>query len=222
MAIFFGFIFLDQVNVCLHNDLFVLIVVFGLRGGCAFFPDFDVLSDLPSLVGAAGAAFLDVDSSLRGIRNHSSDVGSANDSSSTKLLPTARCEDFPPFCRCPGLPLGLVHWYSLATQSLPVRKEAFTCIAFPDKCFVFVSQLVPEGMEMLVVRSMNVVAQFMQHRVRDLFYREELPLIARVAETEADLFVAVDVQAKQIRLCGIKFTESADTPVSLAHDGFDQ
>ena len=69
--------------------------------------------------------------------------------------------------------------------------------------------------------SMDVMAQFMQHRVGDLFYWQELPFITRIAKTEANLLVAVDVQTQKVALLWIKFTKCANAPISLTHDGFD-
>ena len=87
---------------------------------------------------------------------------------------------------------------------------------------MFISQLVPECMEMLIVRSMDVMTQFVQHRVGDLFDWQKLPLISGIAETEADLLVAVDIQAKKIGLLWIELTKGADAPIPLTHDGFDE
>ena len=222
LAILLGFLFLDQIDVSLHDDALVLVVVFGLSGGGALFLDLDVFCDLASLICAAGAAFLDVDSPLCGIRNHSSNVGSTQDGSATQFLPATCRKHFPSLCRCSCLPPGLVHRYPLTAEPLALGKESFSRITLPDQSLMLIPQLVPECMEMLIVRSVDVMAQFMQHRVGDLFDWKELPFVSGVSETKADLLVAVDVQAKKIGLGWIEFTKRADAPIPLTHDGFDE
>lgn len=48
-----------------------------------------------------------------------------------------------------------MHWYTATTELLALRKEAFTGVSLANEGFVFVSKLVPEFVEMFVVRAVD-------------------------------------------------------------------
>jgi hypothetical protein len=52
-----------------------------------------------------------------------------------------------------------VHGYAPTTapEPVPVSKEAFPCVTFPDESLMLVSQLVPQGMKFAVVWAMDDV-----------------------------------------------------------------
>lgn len=87
---------------------------------------------------------------------------------------------------------------------------------------MLIPQLIPQRMERLVMRPMHVMTQLVQHGVDDVLEREELALIGRRAEPEADLLAAVDVQAEQVGFGGVELAEDVDAPVALPHQRFDE
>jgi hypothetical protein len=74
-----------------------------------------------------------------------------------------------------------VQWHSLTAEPLAIGQESFTRVAFPHKRFVLIPELIPESMKVLVVGSMDIMTQFVQHRISDLLYRQELSFITGVA-----------------------------------------
>lgn len=55
-----------------------------------------------------------------------------------------------------------MHGDAAASELVSVREEAFACVAFADKLLVFGAELVPEGVEGFIVRSVDYVAEPME------------------------------------------------------------
>lgn len=62
----------------------------------------------------------------------------------------------------------------------------------------------------------------MQHRIHHLLQGQKLALVRRIPQSQAYLLTSVDVQAQEIPLVRIEFTERSHFPGSLPHDWFDQ
>lgn len=74
-------------------------------------------------------------------------------------------------------------------------------------------------MKSLVVGPVNIVAELVQHSVHDLFQGKELPLVGRVAKTQAYFLAFVPVETEEVLLWRPEFGQNTDSPASLAHDG---
>src|SRR5947209_8680521 len=156
LAIFLSFLFLDQINACLHNHLLVFIIFLSFSNGSALFLDLNIPGDLPSFIRAASTSLLNGNPPLGGVCNDSSNISSAHDRSSAKLLPPASGEHSSCLSRCPSPPFGLVEWYSVTAKPLAIGQESFTRVAFPYKRFVLIPELIPESMKVLIVWSMDI------------------------------------------------------------------
>ena len=62
----------------------------------------------------------------------------------------------------------------------------------------------------------------MQHRIDDLFEREELTLVIRVPQSKTYFLAFVDIKPKEVLLMWVEFTERPYFPGPPAHDRFDQ
>lgn len=102
---------------------------------------------------------------------------------------------------------------------------------------MLLAKLVPQIVEVDIVRTNDDVAELMQQRVCDLLHREELPGIMVISQADEDSLCAVNVQAcglsahyltvsfcvptQQLRLVREKLGQCADLPAALPHHGLD-
>jgi hypothetical protein len=61
----------------------------------------------------------------------------------------------------------------------------------------------------------------MQHSINNLLQRQEQIRIIVIAQADANLVAAVDVQAEQVAFGWQELGQDLDAPASLAHDRFD-
>jgi hypothetical protein len=66
-----------------------------------------------------------------------------------------------------------------------------------------------------------IVRELMQHSINNLLQRQEQIRIIVIAQADANLVAAVDVQAEQVAFGWQELGQDLDAPASLAHDRFD-
>ena len=99
--------------------------------------------------------------------------------------------------------------------------EAFARVALADQRLVLFSQLVPQSVEFVVVLAPLVVRELMQHSINNLLQWQEQISIIVIAQADADLVSAIDIQAEQVSFRWQELGQDLDAPASFAHDRFD-
>lgn len=85
---------------------------------------------------------------------------------------------------------------------------------------MFLPQLIPQRMKLLIMRPNNIMAQFMQHGVHHRLKGQKLCMVTRMSQSELDHLTTIGIHPEKIVLVWVEFCEGADAPGSLAHDGF--
>lgn len=83
-------------------------------------------------------------------------------------------------------------------------------------------KLIPQSVEPPIMVPPLIVRQLMQHGIDNLLERQEQIGITVVAQTDADLVAAVDVQPEQVALGGQELGQNLHSPPTLAHDRLDR
>lgn len=78
---------------------------------------------------------------------------------------------------------------------MTLAEEAFASVTLHEQALVLVSKLVPQRVELAVMWTVHDVAEFMEHRVGDLFDGEELGPVAWVAEPQENPLAPVHIQS---------------------------
>lgn len=177
ISVFFFLLFLDQFNVCLHDRLVVRIVLFCL--GSEAIPT-NFVGDSFAFFLAAAAARGYGSSPSRRIRYDLPDVRPPPHRCASQLLTRASREGPPLLGRSTCPPPCLVYGNPTSTKLLPFRQEPFTSIPLPYKLLMLVPQLVPQRVELSIMRAMHNMRQLMQHRIDDIFHGQELPLVVGI------------------------------------------
>jgi hypothetical protein len=77
-----------------------------------------------------------------------------------------------------GKSLHFMGWQRLSpAKTVAIGQESFACIAFVEEALPFITQLVPEGVKLGVVRSVYNVAQLVQHGVNNALCWKKLILV---------------------------------------------
>jgi hypothetical protein len=185
--------FLNEIDEGLHKRGVVLVFQLRFRGCDFVLLDGLFLRDFGAVVGCAGAASFNTQTLLGGGCNDLAGVLAADDALPTESLAASPRKIAPPFGRRPGLSSDLGHGDATATETVAFALEAFARVALAKQGLVLVTEFVPQRMERLIVRPVDDVAQFVEHRVQHVFEGEELRVVAWVAEAQTDLLATVDV-----------------------------
>ena len=107
------------------------------------------------------------------------------------------------------------------TQPAPFAHEAFARVALTDQRLVLVSQLVPQGVKLVIMLAPLVVRKFMQHSIDNLLQRQEQIGIIMITQADANLVASIDVQPEQVPFRRQELGQDLNAPASLSHDGLD-
>jgi hypothetical protein len=86
---------------------------------------------------------------------------------------------------------------------------------------VLVSELIPQRVKLMIMLAPLVVGKLMQHSINNLLKRQKKIRIVVIAQTDADLVAAVDVQSEQVSLWWQELGQDLNAPTAFPHDGFD-
>jgi hypothetical protein len=110
-------------------------------------------------------------------------------------------------------------WYPLSTQHSSIPQEPLASVALELQRKPLVPQLVPQLVEVRVVRPNLDVTQLMQHGVEAVLKRHKGAAVVRVPEPHHDLLAMVDVEAEEVMLVGIELAQGTDAPAAFSHNG---
>jgi hypothetical protein len=86
--------------------------------------------------------------------------------------------------RHPSLPAHLIKRHPFAAELLALSQETFARVAFAQEWLVFVTQLIPEVVEVDIMGSMYDMWELVQQGVRDLLHGQELPRVMVISQSD--------------------------------------
>jgi hypothetical protein len=104
------------------------------------------------------------------------------------------CSSFALLSSYPSLPAHLIKRHPFAAELLALSQETFARVALTQERLMLVTQLIPEVVEVCIVRSIDDVRELVKQGVRDLFYGQELPRVMMISESDEDSLCAIDVE----------------------------
>lgn len=156
VSVFLLFFLLDQVNVCQHDGLFIgiLLIRLGPRPILRC-----LLHYPPPTLGPARASFRSIQPLSRRVRDDLSYILTSANRSASKLLARARSQCTAFLSGGASTALGFMSRNTTTSEFVSSREKPFPRVAFANKLFVFVAELIPKGMKGFVVGPVNNVAE---------------------------------------------------------------
>jgi len=167
------FLFFHELLECLGDGLVVGIVLFSFRSETAFH---SLIVQCASLATSASTASCNAISPRSRISNDFPHVNTSHGLVTTQTMTAGvgvlAC--FSLFGGKASLSSHFIERNTFATDFLSRTEEALARVAFGEQRLVFIPELIPEVVEIVIMGPPDNMRELMKKSVRDLFYRQEL------------------------------------------------